>query len=747
MAASLSGSARTEKAVQKGSGRGRKLAPWLIFVLALGVRGLQWTSVLVADRVVFFGNDAYYHMRRIAYALERFPEALQFDPYVNFPQGAKVIWSPLFDVAIALLVRPFYWSSDLGVVERIVIWVPPILGATTVVVVFFLAKRTFGFAIAVVSSLILSVLSAHVWYSQIGFVDHHAAVSLFSTLLLASAMDLISDLVSASNHRRRIFAKAALMAIVAAVLVLLWPGAILYLILVEIGLLLLLLTRKDREEALTVARVLAFANAIAFTIVLPFTAFNDWPQWSEFSSVVLSRFQPWFFGVLAIYGLACTALWQHPRLVDATKTRRARTTQSLALGVLVLGASPLIFPDLLRAVADAWQWLGQTDDFQYMVNESRPLFLVQNRLGVEIAELRLSRFLYLFLPAVLALAWIERERAERATLFLFVGWSVTLCVVTLLQKRFFNTFSVALAITSGWACVWSYRAMTKRFATRRKRQLVGAMLTIFALWLLWPTLRAYAPALDNNVRLVRGEPVQLRPHEIRRLVLHRAAEWMRGNTPETSGFLDTTREPEYGVLASWDHGHMIKYLARRPTVLGNFGDDVGVTNFARGRQVFSSSPKEAAKLLEELRVRYLVVGADSEKRRLHSQLYLRNGSGMERFRLLYESTLTETSKRPNFKVFEFVKGAVVTGRAPAGQRVTASLPLVNNLGEPIVFRVSTTADTDQNYRFRLPYANQGSPEAIRPDPTYLISSSGERARLSISEHQVQTGAQVPGPAF
>jgi asparagine N-glycosylation enzyme membrane subunit Stt3 len=727
---------------------GQRLAPWLIFTFALAVRGLQWTSVLVADRVIFFGNDAYYHMRRIAYALERFPETLQFDPYVNFPQGAKVIWPPLFDVAIALLVRPFYWSSDLDVVERIVIWIPPLLGATTVLVVFFLAKRTLGFAVAVVSSLILSVLSAHVWYSQLGFVDHHAAVSLFSTLLLASAMDLIGGLASGSDDRRgQIYAKAALMAILAAVVLLLWPGAILYVVIVEVGLLLLLLTRDDREGALMTARVLAFANAISFVIVLPFSAFNEWPQWSEFSSVVLSRFQPWLFGVLSIFGLACTTLWQHPRLANASKTHRARTTQALVLGALALGASPAIFPELLQAASDAWQWLGQADDFQSMVTESRPLLFVQNRLGVEIAELRLSRFLYLFPPAVLALAWTTRARSDRATLLLFVGWSVTLFFVTLLQKRFFNTFSVALAITSGWAWVWAYRALTERFAGRRQRHLVSAILTIFALWLLWPTLRAHAPALGNNIRLVRGEPVQLLPYEIRRLVLHGAAEWMRVHTPETSGFLDTTREPEYGVLASWDHGHMIKYLARRPTVLGNFGDDIGVTNFARGRQVFDSNPQEAAALLEELRVRYLVVGADSERRPLHRKLYLENGSGMGRFRLLYESTLSDTSRRPTFKVFEFVKGVVVTGRAPAGARITASLPLFTQLGDRTLFRASAIADADENYRLRLPYANQGSPEGIRPASTYLIRSSGEEARISISEQQIQTGARVAGPAF
>jgi dolichyl-diphosphooligosaccharide--protein glycosyltransferase len=222
---------------------------------------------------------------------------------------------------------------------------------------------------------------------------------------------------------------------------------------------------------------------------------------------------------------------------------------------------------------------------------------------------------------------------------------------------------------------------------------------------------------------------------------------MRKHTPETSGFFDATREPEYGVLASWDHGHMIKYLARRPTVLGNFGDDVGVTNFARGRQVFDSNPRDAAGLLEELRVRYLVIGADSEEHPMHTRLLLGNGSGMGRFRLIYESTLNESSMPPRFKIFEFVKGAVVTGRAPAGERVTASLPLVNNLGEHTVYNASAIAQGDQSYRLRLPYANQGSLDAVRPDSTYLIKASTSQAHISISEQQVLTGARVAGPDF
>lgn len=92
---SLEGNVTSDVGAVKGIRWLVSLTPWLIFALALATRGLQWTSVLIADRVIFFGNDAYYHMRRIVFALERFPETLQFDTYVNFPEGAKVIWPPL----------------------------------------------------------------------------------------------------------------------------------------------------------------------------------------------------------------------------------------------------------------------------------------------------------------------------------------------------------------------------------------------------------------------------------------------------------------------------------------------------------------------------------------------------------------------------------------------------------------------------------------------------------------------------
>jgi len=61
----------------------RLAAPVSLFLLAFAIRCLPWRTVFGVpgtERPIFFGNDAYYHMRRIAWSLAHYPGALGFDP-------------------------------------------------------------------------------------------------------------------------------------------------------------------------------------------------------------------------------------------------------------------------------------------------------------------------------------------------------------------------------------------------------------------------------------------------------------------------------------------------------------------------------------------------------------------------------------------------------------------------------------------------------------------------------------------
>src|SRR5262245_5359915 len=87
----------------------RRLLPWLaLFASALLVRSLRFGLVFRGGRVHFpFGADELYHMRRIWFSVVNFPAALSFDPYMNHPEGAASIWTPVFDWSIAALARVF----------------------------------------------------------------------------------------------------------------------------------------------------------------------------------------------------------------------------------------------------------------------------------------------------------------------------------------------------------------------------------------------------------------------------------------------------------------------------------------------------------------------------------------------------------------------------------------------------------------------------------------------------------------
>lgn len=734
---------------------GLVLVPIGLFLLALMVRALPWASVLTPKHVYFFGHDAYYHMRRILYALENFPAFLNFDSYINFPHGAKPIWTPFFDATVACLLRPFYHAGDVQMIERMVVWVPPFLGAGTVLVLYFLAKRHFGFHVAWVSALLLSVLSAHYWYSQVGFVDHHAAVALVSTLLLAAVMELFrrlsnteiqnapdpeSTVISTAMRSKSLLASAAATGLLLGGLLLLWPGGLIFAALVEGAFMVYLISRRTAVDAARFAGLSVLIYAIAFILVFPFSYHNTWPQWNAFSPVVLSRFQPWMFAMLMIHGVACALLW---RWAPSGRIQRRRLLQAVGIGVIIIAISILAIPEIRIGLADAWRWLFKNEAFQQMVNESKPIF----HNGPRVAELRLSRFIYVF-PIALATLWIcARRQHVVPTVLLLIGWSLVLAIVTLLQKRFMNSFSVAFALVIGWNCVHAFKLRPQSWrCSSAKTAAAVAIFTGIIAFFLWPVFGAYNQPVQTMTR--RLQKIAFR---IPNFLHYRAAQWLRENTPPTSGFLDTSRTPEYAILSTWSQGHLLEYVARRPTVVDNFGDDLGGDNFEQSLAYFKSSEQEAVKIAEQLGVRYIMTTLFVTNEDVQSMAYrfYHNGSGFHHHRLVYmtpKSPGVDNQAPPMVKIFEYVKGARLVGHAPVGQEVKARLNYHFG-GRKGVFMTSAVADASGRYALQLPYATRGAPPGIKTDYHMRVEAEGRVEHVIIDEQAVRKGEQVEGPDF
>jgi asparagine N-glycosylation enzyme membrane subunit Stt3 len=328
----------------------------------------------------------------------------------------------------------------------------------------------------------------------------------------------------------------------------------------------------------------------------------------------------------------------------------------------------------LEGAHDAWRWLGREELFQLQVEESKPLFLTRAGWSGRVAELRLSRFVYLFPFALVWMAWESRKRPHRSAWLLVIGWSLVLALLTLLQRRFFNSFSVVLALVMGWSLVRAHGVLVAGrlgFSPGRAGAALGVAL--LAAFLVAPVFQAYRLPLLNQIEAFGGAGITAHRHVGRRRVLVAGAAWLRQNTPPTSGFFDAKVEPEYGVLAHWSAGHIIVYVAQRPTVVGNFGDDLGPENFAASLAYFEATEKEASAILDRLRVRYVLVETLPPKRddeypasAMLRRLSQDTGAELERHRLVYEYPLPKGApegSRSRLRIFEHV---------PLGERAQGS---------------------------------------------------------------------------
>jgi len=740
----------------------RWLAPTALFVAALAIRALPWRTVFVGDTVLLFDHDAYYHLRRIVWSVVHFPRVLDFDSYLNFPEGARAIWTPCFDWLVALLALPFAEPRQLASIERVAVWAPPLLGAATVVSLHALARRHLGGATALLAGALLAVSSGHYWYSQLGFVDHHAAEALTATWLLAATMSFLDREARAQDLRWAAVAQG--LALAAALLV--WPGSLLYVVIAEAGLAFVLLTCSGTMRAIAFARAFTGVQLVALAAVLPFALAAGPTPFGPWSPLVLSRFQPAAFAALAAGGASCALLWQwRPALAAQAAIRAA------CFGVAALAIAAALLPEVLRGAGDAWRWLARRESFQAQVAESQPLLLEASGPGIGVAVARLSWFALVSPLALLAAALWARRRPVPAPLLLWLAWTAALLVVTLLQRRFFNSFSVCLSLLFAWSACALHQRIARALRGRAwARRAASAALAAAVLACLVPMAETYrlpvAALLDDATR----GPVHVAPSLVRRRAMLELAIWMSRRTPPTAGWLDPARRPGYGVLGPWEIGHILEYVARRPTVVDNFGDDLGETGFARARSYFASEEPAASEILDELEVRYVVaqreppfLGPTPGERSMFASLYYFDGSerevdegpaaglrvpALERHRLVYESALRleAAPDAPAFyKVFEHVAGARVEGGARPHAGVEARLGLRTNRGRELVVRTTARADAAGRYHLRLPYSNRGAPPSVRTAPAWELACAGEEATLVVDEAQVRGGAALEGP--
>ncbi|HOK57434.1 MAG TPA: STT3 domain-containing protein [Methanothrix sp.] len=700
----------------------RDAAPLAIAVmLSLAIR---LAPALYRGDIIFDGYDEYYHLRRIFYTFHHFPHTLWFDSYINYPHGLEISWPPLFDIAVAALAHVAAPLIGEGSVETVAAVISPILGGILVVVVYAIAKEVFDGRTALISALLLAVCPYSVIRTSFGSPDHHSLeVLLFSLIVLLLLYTL-----------RGGYIWSICAGIAVAALAYTWAGAPIYLLIIPSFAVLRAILSLRGGSAFDY-RPLLMSLAVASALVLPF-GFSSWLHIS----------------FLAILIITATVL------VTAIAQQLALRKN---LPWIVLPASLTAFAIIIILInhsrlQSAMVYLiggGMTGK----IAEAEPLFVNTDPFTL----LTLWILLYILGAALLLHETITGGVKRDARLLLLI-WAVLALALTFGQKRFIYVSStvgpILMALLLIRAIIWIRSYPSRRF-------IAGAALAIM---IALPIMDL--PGIVSSEPAITQDWVE-------------SLEWLRNSTPQTGHFEEPFQIPEYGVMCWWDYGNWIVYIGERPVVANNFQ-----TGVVEGSRFFLSEEEESAvRILNDRRARYVItdltmiygklqaicswLGEDPStyqmidakdgvmtvhnlerlNRTILAGLHLDDCSYMEHFRLIHESRsfAGPYGGKPAamVKIFEYVPGAVIRGRANDDRIIVAVLNLSSNLGRSFQY-VNYAVPRNGSYEIRVPYSTEGAYgiKAAGPYQVVEITPStdgwGAVALVNITEKDVMEGRIV-----
>ena len=574
--------------------------PVLLALMAfmLWVRVRNWENFVVDGRVLFSGNDAWYHFRMVQYTVANFPGTMPFDPWTGFPEGTAVgQFGTLFDqiIALAALVVGLGSPTDHQI-AMVHLFAPAVFGVATIVPVYYIGAQLGGRAGGLVAALLLALTPGQFLTRSIaGFSDHHVAEALFMAMAVAA---LLFALAAAVRHKpvfelvetreyealRPAVKPAAIAGLFLGLYLWVWPPGVFLVGILGIYLAVTLPLQHARGESpdhLAVAGIVV-GLVTAVVVLVPINTL-------ELTATDFSLVQPTLAFLLAV---ECAVLAGGARLWDRRDLEPR--TFPVAVGTLaVVGA-------LVLAVA-------VPDLFAYFQEQFFRIFgLGASATALTVGEAQppsdATEFLYnsyglaLFTGGAGVAYMLYRVARSRdlRPVYLFVStWVVFMLLATLTQQRF--DYYLALAVGAANAALVpvlvSWLDLDEVVASIRdvKTYQVLAVLAIF-LVLTAPLAYRTGGGYQNVVETSSDQRIQ--PGEVANW--DSTLDWTAANTP-LQGTYGTGGEPtlehlgtyertdnyryedgEYGVMAWWDYGHWITELGERIPVANPFQQNARV---------------------------------------------------------------------------------------------------------------------------------------------------------------------------
>ena len=602
----------------------------LFFSIALYLRVyLPYDQVFSGDWIKFTGIDAYYHMRLVDNLVHNFPRLISFDPYFMYPGGHSVGSIHFFDWLLASII----WMVGLGAptqhtIDVVGVYFPAVLGALTVIPVYFIGKELFNRWAGVLSAGLIALLPGEfLGRSILGFTDNPAANTLFTTVAILFLMLAIK----AARQRQLTFSHlkhrdwttitrpviySLLAGIFLGIYLLSWLGALLFVFLISVYFIIQFIIdhlKHQSTDYLCLVGVILFF--VALMIFLPLSSGGIYPP-----SLVIALLIP-----LVLSGIS--------RLMASKEIKPAYYPLTLVgLGLAGLAIFYVVSPSLLSSMLSAFSIFTPTGVLLTTI-EAQPLLFPRGDFTHALAwgNFTTSVFLSLISLGILIYLVIKQGSAEKS---LLVVWSLVILAAALGQRRFASYFAVNVALLTGYLS-WRILELVgfKEWTTKpaaipikaergkaklKKSHQGGIGITANQIKVALAVLVIFFTVFFPNIGPGTATAKQARFAPSDAWVS--SLSWLKENTPDpfdNPNFYYESYEPPppgesysypesaYGVMAWWDYGYWITRIAHRLPNANPSQSRVATPKVAR----FFTSPDEntANEIVKEMDSLYIII--------------------------------------------------------------------------------------------------------------------------------------------
>jgi dolichyl-diphosphooligosaccharide--protein glycosyltransferase len=807
---------------------------FLIFAFSLFLRiYFPWESVF-SEPIKYAADDGVYHMRLVENMLlgGHFPQRIYFDAFTYFPYGTYIHFAPLYDWLLAIII----WLISLGkptleIINKIAPFYPAVLGGLTVLVVYFIGKELWDKWTGLFSSFLVSVSQPFLFRSLLGATDHHQAEVLFSSLAILFLI-LAFKTGRNLNKKRQFWIYTILAGVSLGLYFLTWIGALLFLFIIFVSIILYYLIEFNKggnpDWVLIMGSIIFL---ITLGMIIPFFGHPDMVNSPLYNINHLASLLIGIGGFLITLFIGrfvrkkALKSWYLPGLL-------------IFFGLLILFILSFVFPAAFLGIIDSFRainlgFMSQHGELAWR-GHARELIGEMSPMSIEGA---IANFGYLFYLSFVGLGFIiynffKKRKPEDLLLiiwFLIIFLMCGILTTAFGQNRFGYYLSVNIALLAGFLGVKSLTFGIKnlRMCWQNKTfsfnnfQFLASFLLVFNIlfFVFYPFPFNFVLPFPNNLPEVILGALNKAAYGAfgREPELYEVLEWLREKTPDTgvdyygfyeepnfnpkTGKIEQYNYPDsaYGVLASWDMGHMITYYSHRLPNANPFQQGLGRVvgeEVIPGETTFfiETNEDKAIKMLEQLKTKYIITDYDKavgsgafygtqlwavedeggyylEKEegegmsttRKHDKsmivrLHLFDGrewflKGKEEeskvdflnhFRLVYESKTPAALglfENPNeddiklFKIFEYVKGAKIRGNAPSGSEVEISTKIITNQGREFTYKKKFIVENGE-FEFTVPYSTFGKDGWIENGTKFEVFASPYVLNIEGIEKQI-----------